>query len=304
MEVGGGDGEYVSLDVEAWEDFLESRFKRLSVTIDPETLAADPKAPPRAAGKADNGIAGKTQAETTEPEVSEMKSDVSALAVTGNSKVNSDTSLLPEESVVANPAQSFPEDGEKSMPEGVGDGSTPDDNTRDGAVAGAATEAGLSEPANAAQTEEKKQAGPSVQDVAVSGANEATGCKNEDVACNGGVRFASGSGGDDSDVAGEQHDVGSDVAEVSSVDGDIDGDVGTNSLGGDVTALGAGDDQARPGDTGPATSGASEEADKAIATGRSETATAAIPEDDTESIASKMEVLKGRLTRIASTSGG
>lgn len=37
MEVGGGDGEYVSLDVEAWEDFLESRFKRLSVTIDKTT---------------------------------------------------------------------------------------------------------------------------------------------------------------------------------------------------------------------------------------------------------------------------
>lgn len=35
MEVGGREGEYVSLDEEAWEDFMESRFKRLSVTVDP-----------------------------------------------------------------------------------------------------------------------------------------------------------------------------------------------------------------------------------------------------------------------------
>lgn len=41
MEVGGGEGEYVSLDVEAWEDFLESRFKRLSVVVDPDTLSSN-----------------------------------------------------------------------------------------------------------------------------------------------------------------------------------------------------------------------------------------------------------------------
>lgn len=44
MEVGGGDGEYVSLDIEAWEDFLDSRFKRLSVKIDdPVVREAAPK---------------------------------------------------------------------------------------------------------------------------------------------------------------------------------------------------------------------------------------------------------------------
>ena len=35
MDVGGGEGEYVSLDVEAWDYFLDCRFKRLSVTLDP-----------------------------------------------------------------------------------------------------------------------------------------------------------------------------------------------------------------------------------------------------------------------------
>ena len=36
MEVGDGEGDYVSLDAEAWDDFLESRFKRLSVSLDPD----------------------------------------------------------------------------------------------------------------------------------------------------------------------------------------------------------------------------------------------------------------------------
>lgn len=36
MEIGDGEGDYVSLDAEAWDDFLESRFKRLSVSLDPD----------------------------------------------------------------------------------------------------------------------------------------------------------------------------------------------------------------------------------------------------------------------------
>lgn len=63
MDVGGGDGEYVSLDIEAWEDFLESRFKRLSVKIDdPVVREAAPKHDSAAAeykGKEKEGEGGE-----------------------------------------------------------------------------------------------------------------------------------------------------------------------------------------------------------------------------------------------------
>eukprot|EP00752_Nemacystus_decipiens_P008416 g7524.t1 len=50
MEVGDGEGDYVSLDAEAWDDFLESRFKRLSVSLDPDHGHDTSTSTPAAAG--------------------------------------------------------------------------------------------------------------------------------------------------------------------------------------------------------------------------------------------------------------
>eukprot|EP00903_Cladosiphon_okamuranus_P016933 g15609.t1 len=53
MEVGDGEGDYVSLDAEAWDDFLESRFKRLSVSLDPDQGGGGSSSAPAVAGTKD-----------------------------------------------------------------------------------------------------------------------------------------------------------------------------------------------------------------------------------------------------------
>lgn len=74
MEVGDGEGDYVSLDAEAWDDFLESRFKRLSVSLDPghgastsasDSAAGGGKGPDNSAADDDASAAAASASATT-----------------------------------------------------------------------------------------------------------------------------------------------------------------------------------------------------------------------------------------------
>lgn len=82
-----GDGEYVSLDVEAWEDFLESRFKRLSVIIDPGSLNPPPS--PDEAPAAASADAEKVEGDPASGAAVEQPGEPAAADTTKDEGVNS-----------------------------------------------------------------------------------------------------------------------------------------------------------------------------------------------------------------------
>lgn len=328
MDVGGGDGEYVSLDIEAWEDFLESRFKRLSVTIDPEALISS-KTPPRTANA--DGIAPKKDTKFE----SEVEAETKAVVADPESS-KPDSALLPDTDTPGEPgpAKSIPGNDAK----GVSGGDTVENDHSSAKVANSevqgagaiALDAGVgtdNPEGRLSGSGEIRQEAEAVlsRRVSVDGVDavlvKETVGEGDRVA---GVRFVNSSGGGDDEgkSAGDALkgflDDG-DKAEVSSVGGEADEDVGASVVGDESTVLDVTEGLTRRADGGASPvaevdSVGEKIVDQTTAGGGSSSsdnkdlsavvaADAAGVDDDTESITSKMQALRGRLTRIVSSSG-